>query len=283
MIALNATSEREPEGIGTVAEHLQTEGIWSRFQPVLDRLDDFLANDPWQLPATAAREGYYGPRHYFYWLSGARDFIACEEQIQRNGVTPTAVLDMGAATGRVARHFASQLPDAEVWAADINLDHVRWVNRFLGPRVKAFQNSSIPHLPFEDNSFDVVTAFSVFSHIETFDHAWILEVRRILRPGGLFILTANVDNWQDVDETWPVYRGVSGHRTFQQEWLGKPMDVPRRVFRWKAAGSYSSVVFLTDEYVRREWGGLMEVDAIIPYFTQYQSGVVLRKPARRAG
>ena len=122
-----------------------------------------------------------------------------------------------------------------------------------------------------------MTAFSVFSHIEAFDQAWILEIRRILRPGGLFILTANVDNWQDVNDKWPVYRAAASHKTFKLEMLGKPLDRPRQVFRWNNEGSYSSVVFLRSDYVHRQWGILMDVVALEPYFTQFQTGVVLRK------
>jgi SAM-dependent methyltransferase len=279
MVALKVTSEKVPSALEPPSSHRRTDRIWKRFDPVMERLDEFLANDAWPLPDTADREGYYGPDHFAYWMSGARDYLECRKYIDRLEVEPKAVLDLGAATGRVARHFAAQLPGSEVWCADINLDHVRWVNKFLAPAVRAFQNTSVPHLPFEDNTFDVVTGFSLFSHIEAFDHAWILEVRRVLKPGGLMIFTANVDNWQDVDESWPAYKAVSRHPLFQEEWIGRPMDTDRRVFRWNNSGSYSSIVFLTEEYVRREWAILMELVAVHPYFTQYQTGVVLRKPA----
>lgn len=279
MVALKVTSEKVPTALDPPRSYRRTDNIRKRFEPVMERLDAFLDGDTWPLPDTADREGYYGPDHFAYWLSGARDYLECRKYLDELDVEPGAVLDLGAATGRVARHFASQHQGSRVWCADINLDHVRWVNRFLAPQVRAFQNTSVPHLPFEDNSFDVVTAFSLFSHIEAFDHAWVLEVRRILRPGGLMIFTANVDTWQDVDETWPVYKAVSRHPTFQPDWIGKPIDTDRRVFRWNSNGSYSSIVFLNEEYVRREWGVLMDIVTVAPYFTQYQTGVVLRKGA----
>lgn len=50
------------------------------------------------------------------------------------------------------------------------------------------ENEPVP--PFDDNSFDVVTMLAVFEHIEQHQLPQALsEVRRILKPGGVFILT----------------------------------------------------------------------------------------------
>lgn len=53
-----------------------------------------------------------------------------------------------------------------------------------------FDLENEPVLPFGDNSFDVVTMLAVFEHIEQRQLPQALgEVRRILKPGGVFILT----------------------------------------------------------------------------------------------
>jgi SAM-dependent methyltransferase len=45
-------------------------------------------------------------------------------------------------------------------------------------------------LPFQDEYFDVVTMLAVFEHIEPEKLAVVLaEIRRVLKPGGLYILT----------------------------------------------------------------------------------------------
>jgi SAM-dependent methyltransferase len=45
-------------------------------------------------------------------------------------------------------------------------------------------------LPFEDGFFDAVTMLAVFEHIEPAPLAVLLaEVRRVLRPGGVFVMT----------------------------------------------------------------------------------------------
>lgn len=45
-------------------------------------------------------------------------------------------------------------------------------------------------IPFRDNYFDVVTMLAVFEHIEPEKLTGVLsEIRRILKPGGLYLLT----------------------------------------------------------------------------------------------
>lgn len=43
-------------------------------------------------------------------------------------------------------------------------------------------------LPFEDGTFDCVTSFGVLEHVQQ-DHASMREIRRVLRPGGMFFIT----------------------------------------------------------------------------------------------
>jgi SAM-dependent methyltransferase len=52
-------------------------------------------------------------------------------------------------------------------------------------------------LPFKDNFFDVITMLAVFEHIDHDKLTFVLkEVRRTLRPGGLFIITTPAP-WSD--------------------------------------------------------------------------------------
>jgi SAM-dependent methyltransferase len=45
------------------------------------------------------------------------------------------------------------------------------------------------HLPFADNSVDVLTACEVLEHLEYFPFRFVHEVRRVVRPGGLVCFT----------------------------------------------------------------------------------------------
>ncbi|WP_295937909.1 class I SAM-dependent methyltransferase [uncultured Alistipes sp.] len=51
-----------------------------------------------------------------------------------------------------------------------------------------FHQATVPPLPFESNSFDFVISFQVIEHIKR-DIDFVREIKRVLRPGGKFIVT----------------------------------------------------------------------------------------------
>lgn len=56
------------------------------------------------------------------------------------------------------------------------------------PANTSFCEAKVPPLPFEDESFDFVVSFQVIEHIAN-DRGFVDEVRRVLRPGGKFIVS----------------------------------------------------------------------------------------------
>ncbi len=51
-----------------------------------------------------------------------------------------------------------------------------------------FIAATVPPLPFEDESFDCVISFQVIEHIKD-DRSFVAEVQRVLRPGGIFVVS----------------------------------------------------------------------------------------------
>lgn len=56
------------------------------------------------------------------------------------------------------------------------------------PENAEFLAAEFPPLPFADESFDCVISFQVIEHIRR-DRDFVCEIKRVLRPGGLFIVT----------------------------------------------------------------------------------------------
>ena len=102
--------------------------------------------------------------------------------------TQDRILDFGCGCGKVARHWAN-LEGPEIHGCDYNPELVRWCQRNL-PFMKVKTNQLAPPTPYDSGSFDVVYALSVFTHLpESLQRAWAAELRRILRPGGVLLLT----------------------------------------------------------------------------------------------
>lgn len=97
------------------------------------------------------------------------------------------VLDFGCGCGRVARHMMTAT-GANVSGTDLNPRLAGWCRRNL-PGVW-LDNGAEPPLDFADGAFDLVYALSVFTHLyDEGARAWLAELARVTRPGGLALLT----------------------------------------------------------------------------------------------
>lgn len=104
------------------------------------------------------------------------------------------LLELAAGTGVVTRTLASSLPaDVPILATDLNpamLDRAALVGT---ARPVIWQHADAMHLPFEDESFDVVVCqFGVMFFPDKAKA--FAEARRVLMPGGLFVFSV----WDDI-------------------------------------------------------------------------------------
>jgi SAM-dependent methyltransferase len=105
----------------------------------------------------------------------------------------SSVLDFGCGCGRVTRWFASF--DGAVAGSDLSAPAIDWCRHNL-PFGTFEQNGLAPPLSFEDERFDLVYALSVFTHLtEELQVGWRDEVLRVLRPGGVFLLTTHGESY----------------------------------------------------------------------------------------
>lgn len=234
-----------------------------------------IALDRCPLPHPDDRESYFGERHLEYWLSGLQDH---ETLIKHCPVNSDAkrYLDFGGCSGRVGRHF--MIDDLwESWVCDININYTDWMARYL-PRINAFQNQPHAHLPFSDGYFDLVSAFSVFTHIDQGELAWLLELRRIVKPGGwLFITIADEYCWRLArEQDWLVDSiGNGGNAEALHQHLQGDIPADRFILRYHDETVYNANVFFRREYVRKAWGRFFKSVGFLPGVHAHQTGVVL--------
>jgi SAM-dependent methyltransferase len=106
------------------------------------------------------------------------------------------ILDFGCGCGRVTRNWAG-LNGTRVAGTDMSAAAVAWCRANL-PFARFEVNSLEPPLPFEDASFDVAYALSVFTHLPVdLQERWIGELERVTRPGGLVLLSTHGAAYRD--------------------------------------------------------------------------------------
>lgn len=244
---------------------------------------DVVARDTYPIPTAEDREGYSPGQEADYWLSGLEDYLKILDAANRHGVHANSVFDFGCATGRVLRHFAAQTEIKEIWGSDINRRHIRWLCEYLPMTVKPIFNHCIPTLPMRDGSIDIISAFSVFTHIDTFETHWLAELSRILSDDGMAYLTVhNEDTWgvlaAELDnENNRLIQSMLRIDPQVREQLQGPMPKSRLVYRFAQSGPYRAQVFHSNDYLQKVWGRFFSIEEILPQHHTRQTVLVLKK------
>jgi SAM-dependent methyltransferase len=227
-------------------------------------------NDEIPIPRTEDREGYYDDLHIDYWCSGYADAA------RLLGIAPDSpaikYLDLGGCTGRVARHLVGT-KNWDVSIAEVNPRYVAWLHRHL-PKITATLIERVPPTPFETGSFDLISAYSVFTHIDREEEAWLAELRRLLRPGGVVYLTVcEEEAWAYTRANEWVWRAVSSNgsnRSFLRD-LNGPMPRDKYVIR---SGPEHCTVYRTQSHLERVWSRYFSDLRIVPMDHVYQAAVI---------
>lgn len=129
------------------------------------------------------------------WVQSGKDDIEAMRRILRESGFPIEqagkILEWGVAGGRLIRHLYDLTPKTEIWGVDLWASAVRWCQERLSPPFHFATTTVVPHLPFPDQTFDLIYAGSVFTHLDDLVEAWFLELQRLLKPGGRLYFTIN--------------------------------------------------------------------------------------------
>jgi SAM-dependent methyltransferase len=234
-----------------------------------------MRRDPAPLPECSNREDYFGDNHLAYWLSGYRDYRKTLAALP-DGLVGGRYFDFGGSTGRVFRHFAFQSDAWDVWSSDFKINSVEWNLRHFPTTIKTLLNTSSPSLPLPDGYFDLVTAFSVFTHINEPEIAWLLELRRILKVGGIACISIHDEaTWQDRPP-----KLQDAIIRFRPEIANLPaFPEQKTVVTFREDDPYNCHVFHSREHIERVWGRFFEICAVKPLYLDAQALVVCRRPS----
>jgi SAM-dependent methyltransferase len=100
-----------------------------------------------------------------------------------------SILDFGCGCGRVTRYWADF--NGSVAGSDVNRKAIAWCREHLD-FASFLENGLEPELDIEDETFDVVYALSVFTHLTgDLQLAWRDELHRVLGPGGRLLISTH--------------------------------------------------------------------------------------------
>ena len=209
-------------------------------------------------------------------LTGYNAFRGFESLLARHGVPyrpGMRLLDWGCGHGRVARHFIQNWLGAEITGADIDAENIAWCQANLhGGR---FLTAPLwPPLDLPDACFDAVIGLSVMTHLTAeAQRAWLGEIRRILKPGGVALISfggdgaASFASFHHTPAWWARWR-----ETGFDDGLADPALAGKI-----ADAEYYRVTHQTARQARAAWSAVMPVVAIEPQAFGYQDIAVFRR------
>jgi len=108
----------------------------------------------------------------------------------------TKILDFGAGWGRTIRCFLRDADPSNLHGVDVSERYLTAARKTGIGNLRII--SPTGQLPYPDQSFDIVYAYSVFTHLpKHVQDIWLPEIARVLRPGGLFVATVEPRRFYD--------------------------------------------------------------------------------------
>lgn len=176
------------------------------------------------------------------------------------------ILDFGCGWGRIVRFFLKDLPSASIYGIDCDSEIINICNT-TGLNCNFSVNDIYPPTEFEDNRFDVIYSFSVFSHLSEDAHRrWLVEFRRILKPGGILIVTTRSRDFiltcarlRDVKETDVPFFATGPSQSFLDTSMTlEQYDNGNYIYEPIGGGgirdgSFYGETCIPEKYIRTEW------------------------------
>jgi SAM-dependent methyltransferase len=234
------------------------------------------------IPPVELREGYYAGQDSDYWVSGALDALKVVDSLSDGTMhlpAGTALLDIGCSSGRVLRHLSRLLgPHGRVWGADVNAASVAWLRANTTAPMTLVDCEHGAHLPMESESFSAVTAFSVLTHIDKDEKPWLLELRRVLKRGGLlYASTLGSGAWREIGPGHILMHNLGSHPEFARQTFGGDMPSPRVAFGFDEKNPYSFTVFRSTPYLQQHWAPLFSEFTFVEQYHEFQDVCLLRR------
>lgn len=166
-------------------------------------------------PDTGLQEGMVGSSNEGAIIEGMRFYKAVKAACSDHGVKLGAdrkLLDFGTGWGRYARIFLKDYRPENITGVDVDESFVA-LCREMFPYGRFETVPAFPPTSLEAVSFQLVVAYSVFSHLsQAAADAWIAEFARLVEPGGVVAITTQGRTFLEVCER------MRGRESFDHPW-----------------------------------------------------------------
>jgi SAM-dependent methyltransferase len=172
--------------------------------------------------------------------------------------------------GRVAIPLKRVLrPGDDLIGIDVDRVNVDWMRDSV-PDIPVQLTDIYPPLPFPDASFDAIYGISVMTHLtQAAQQVWLRELRRVLRPGGICVLTTHGEfTLLGIPLTTDLVHDIIRH--------GIHDSMRDQAIELAEPGFYR-LAFQLRAQVFDRWAPTMTILAYLPCVTLSQDWVVLRR------
>jgi SAM-dependent methyltransferase len=262
----NVSSESINASILKYASHL-TDREWLEVilktveHPIVDdmRLPGFPPDEIQRMIVGSSNE--HTLREAFNFYSEIKQYAA---QLGRTLTHNSRILDFGCGWGRIIRFFLKDISANNLYGIDVDPQMID----ICLETVKYGNYSTVQPLPpteFADESFDIIYAYSVFSHLAEPVHIkWVEEFSRILKPGGILLATTQGRNFIEFCRSLRGQTHPSAwHQALSNSFLDTEAalaDYDRGKFLYSGTGgggprdkSFYGEAIISPGYVKREW------------------------------
>ncbi len=181
------------------------------------------------------------------------------------------ILDWGCGVGRVAAFWVKYGLPFDLHGCDIDAESVAWCQEHLKP-AQFTLIAPDPPMPYADGQFDLVTGNSVFTHLtEMAQDAWLAELRRVVRAGGLVLVSVHGPF---------AARAINDHAALvTMESHGIDDHKPDAALDGITPPGYYRTTFHHPTYIHRRWAAFFDVlDIVQAGMNNFQDLVILRRP-----
>jgi tRNA (cmo5U34)-methyltransferase len=126
-----------------------------------------------------------------------------------NNFAPKHILELGCGTGNLTKLLHEKYPDAKITAVDAASEMLKTTNERLKGTDLTLIESYFEKLDFKENSFDLIISNLAIHHLVDEEKQNIFnEIRKWLKPGGLFVLADAVRAVSDKinEEDWVIFK-----------------------------------------------------------------------------